>query len=150
MNSIEVSSLGAHDMRLVEKPAPLTQCPQTLTTTTIRVIVLLLLLYRFPLHESSRRGDHHVCRSAEDLRRHPSLSPCNARSGQSARAGRGGMVDGRVQAATFSLWMGSNIGSNVVDYERFWRWSTIYSLVRGESCSVSTSASRRINYVVLL
>jgi hypothetical protein len=29
-------------------------------------------------------------------------------------------------------------------------WSTIYSLVCCESCSVSTSASRRINYDVLL
>jgi hypothetical protein len=29
-------------------------------------------------------------------------------------------------------------------------WSTIYSLVCSESCSVSTSASRRINYVILL
>jgi hypothetical protein len=38
------------------------------------------------------------------------------------------MVDGRVKAATFSLWMGSNQGSHVVYYERFWRWSTIYSL----------------------
>jgi hypothetical protein len=37
-----------------------------------------------------------------------------------------------------------------VDHERHWRWSTIYSLVCGECCSVSTSASRRINYVVLL
>jgi hypothetical protein len=35
-------------------------------------------------------------------------------------------------------------------YEGFWRWSTIYSLVCGESSSVSTSASRRINYVVIL
>jgi hypothetical protein len=50
----------------------------------------------------------------------------------------------------YSLWMGSNQGSYVVDYEWFWRWSTIYSLVWGEICSVSTSASRRINYVVLL
>jgi hypothetical protein len=30
------------------------------------------------------------------------------------------MVDGGVQAATFSLWMGSNQGIHVVDYERFW------------------------------
>jgi hypothetical protein len=29
------------------------------------------------------------------------------------------MMDGRVQAATFTLWMGSNQGSHVVDYERF-------------------------------
>jgi hypothetical protein len=114
----------------------------TLLTEVNRAIVSLL-------HESSRRGDHRVCRSAEDLRRHPSLSPFNARPGQSTRAGRGRMVNGRVQAATFSLWMGSNQGSHVVDHERFWRWSTIYSLVCGESCSVSTSASRRINYIVL-
>jgi hypothetical protein len=33
------------------------------------------------------------------------------------------MEDGRVQAATFSLWMGSNQGSHVVDHERFWRWA---------------------------
>jgi hypothetical protein len=58
-------------------------------------------------------GDTHRC--------HPSLSPFNARSGQSTRAGRGRMVDGRVQAATFSMWMGSNQGSHVVGYERFWR-----------------------------
>jgi hypothetical protein len=70
--------------------------------------------------------------------------------GQSTRASRGRMVDGKVQAATFSLWLGSNQGSHVVDDERFWRWSTIYSLVCGESCSASTSASRRINYVILL
>jgi hypothetical protein len=63
----------------------------------------------------------------------------------STSASRGRMVDGRVQAATFSLRMGSNQGSHVVDYERSWRWSTIYSLVRGESCSVSTSTSQRIN-----
>jgi hypothetical protein len=31
------------------------------------------------------------------------------------RAGRGRMVDGGVQAATFSLWMGSNQGSHDVD-----------------------------------
>jgi hypothetical protein len=44
-----------------------------------------------------------------------------------------------------SLWMESNQGNHVVDYERFWRCSIIYSLVCGESCSLSTSASRRIN-----
>jgi hypothetical protein len=106
--------------------------------------------YIVSLHESSRRGDHRVCRSAEDLRRNSSLPPFNARSGQSTRAGRGRMVDGGVQAATFSLWMRYNQGIHVVDYERFWIWSIIYSLVCGESCSVSTSASRRINCVVIL
>jgi hypothetical protein len=65
---------------------------------------------------NSRRGKHRVCRSAEDLRRHPSLSPFNARSGQSTRAGWGRMVEERVQAATFSLWLGSNQGSHVVDH----------------------------------
>jgi hypothetical protein len=34
------------------------------------------------------------------------------------------MVNGRVQAVTFSLWMGSNQESHVVDYERLWRRST--------------------------
>jgi hypothetical protein len=69
----------------------------------IRVVVLFLLIYRFLLQESSRRGDRRVCLFAEDLRRHPSLYPLNAGSGQSKRAAWGKMVDGRVQAATFSL-----------------------------------------------
>jgi hypothetical protein len=76
--------------------------------------------------------------------------PINAKSGQSTRAGWGRMMDGRVQAATFSLWMGSNQGSHAVDHERFWRWSTIYSYMCGERSSVSTLTSRRINYIVLL
>jgi hypothetical protein len=48
-------------------------------------------IYRVLLHESSRRGDHRVWRSADDLRRHPSLSLFNAISGQSTRTGRGRM-----------------------------------------------------------
>jgi hypothetical protein len=71
--------------------------------STSESFVLFLFLYRLLLHESRRRGDHRVFRSAVVLWRHPSLSPFNARSGQSTRAGRGRMVDGRVQAATFSL-----------------------------------------------
>jgi hypothetical protein len=105
---------------------------------------------RFLFQVSSRKGDRRVCRSAEDLRRYPSLSPFNDRSGQSTRAGWGRLVDGRVKSVTFSLWMESNQGSHDVDHERFWRWPTIYSHVCGESSSVPSSASRRINYVVLL
>jgi hypothetical protein len=69
-----------------------------------------------------------------------------ARSGQFTCAGKGRMADGRLQAAIFSLWMGSNQEINVIDYKRFWRWSTIYSHVCSESSSVWSSASRRINY----
>jgi hypothetical protein len=53
-----------------------------------------------------------VSRSAEDLRRNPSLFLFDADSGKSTRAGWERMVNGRLQAATFSLWLESKKSRN--------------------------------------